>query len=242
MALHARPMRLALIAALSFAVLTSFTAHSETAPVRAADAIDPWSAFITEAAARFAIPPAWIRAVMRIESYGNVKAVSRKGAIGLMQIMPGTYAELRERYDLGADPADPHDNILAGAAYLREMHDRFGASGFLAAYNAGPARYQECLATGRPLPDETRNYAASLAPLLSGTLLADTGTSTGEPRNWQKAALFVPRSTRKSDGVRPSFTPQSSHVKPDRGIVDLSALTPLPGSLFTKQTATQIKP
>jgi hypothetical protein len=241
-ALHARSMRLAMIATVSLAVLAPFTARSETAPVRVADAAERWSQFVDEATERFAIPAAWIRAVMRIESSGNAKAVSPKGAVGLMQIMPGTYAELRERYGLGADPADPHDNIMAGAAYLREMHDRFGAFGFLAAYNVGPARYDEYLATGRPLPDETRNYVALLTPLLSGSLPADTGPSTGGPRNWQKAALFVPRSTPKSDGAELSFMSQPPHVKSDRGIVDLSAFKPLPGGLFIKQTATQIKP
>src|SRR5216683_129537 len=55
----------------------------------------------------------------------------------------GWETQLRLRYRLGRDPRDPHDNILAGAAYLREMHDRFGAAGFLAAYNAGPGRYQD---------------------------------------------------------------------------------------------------
>ena len=59
-----------------------------------------------------------------------------------MQIMPQTWAELRARYGLGTDPYDPHDNILAGAAYIRELHDRYGAPGFLAAYNAGPGRYE----------------------------------------------------------------------------------------------------
>ena len=75
---------------------------------------------------------------MRVESNGNAHAVSPRGALGLMQIMPGTWVELSARYDLGIDPLDPHANILAGAAYLREMLDRFGLVGFLAAYNAGP--------------------------------------------------------------------------------------------------------
>ncbi len=116
---------------------------------------DPWQSFIDEAAARFAVPASWIRAVIRIESHGDPKAVSPKGAVGLMQLMPDTYTELRARYDLGADAADPHDNIIAGTAYLREMREQFGPAGFLAAYNAGPARYADHLATGRPLPDET---------------------------------------------------------------------------------------
>ena len=53
--------------------------------------------------------------------------------MGLMQIMPKTWIELRARYGLGADPYDPHDNILAGAAYIRQLHDRYGSPGFLAA-------------------------------------------------------------------------------------------------------------
>jgi len=74
---------------------------------------------------------------MHVESAGKVRARSRKGAMGLMQIMPGTWADLRARYGLGADPYDSHDNILAGTAYIRELYDRYGAPGFLAAYNAG---------------------------------------------------------------------------------------------------------
>src|SRR3546814_5730962 len=80
---------------------------------------------------------------MRVESRGDVRAVSPKGAMGLMQLMPDTWASLRVRLGLGANPYDPRDNILAGAAYLREMHDRYGSPGFLAAYNAGPGRRSE---------------------------------------------------------------------------------------------------
>ena len=86
--------------------------------------------------------------------------------MGLMQVMPETYDGLRGRYSLGDDPFDPHNNILAGTAYLREMYDRFGAPGFLAAYNAGPNRLDRYLNSGAPLPDETVNYVASIAPLL----------------------------------------------------------------------------
>ena len=89
--------------------------------------------FVAEAALRFAIPASWIKAVMQAESRGDARAVSPKGAMGLMQIMPQTWTDLRSRYGLGANPFDPHDNILAGAAYLRELHDRYGPAGFLAA-------------------------------------------------------------------------------------------------------------
>ena len=103
---------------------------------------------------------------MHQESGGQEDVISWAGAIGLMQVMPDTYNGLRERYDLGDDPFDPHNNILAGTAYLREMYDRFGSPGFLAAYNAGPNRVDRYLNNGTPLPAETVNYVASIAPSL----------------------------------------------------------------------------
>jgi soluble lytic murein transglycosylase-like protein len=133
---------------------------------------------ITEAASRFAMPAAWIRAVMAVESAYDPRAVSKAGALGLMQIMPGTYADLKARYGLGADPSHPHDNVMAGAAYLRELYDRFGAPGFLGAYNAGPERYAQYLLWGRPLPPETRRYLAILAPKVT---LPAAAISPGEP-------------------------------------------------------------
>jgi len=133
-----------------------------------ADDID---AAVGEASRRSGIPETWIRAVMRAESAGDRSAVSPKGAMGLMQIMPGTWAELRAQYSLGDDPFDVRDNVLAGAMYLRQMYDRFGAPGFLAAYNAGPspvARWEsEIRDAGDPLLYmesipywETRGYVA----------------------------------------------------------------------------------
>src|SRR5579872_805748 len=110
-----------------------------------------FAAIVTEASRRFGVPERWIRAVMQAESGGRQRARSPKGAMGLMQIMPKTWTELRARHGLGADPFDPRDNILAGAAYIRELHDRYGAPGFFAAYNAGPGRYERHLATERPL-------------------------------------------------------------------------------------------
>lgn len=130
------------------------------------DAADPWAASITEASRRFDLPETWIRAVMRVESRGDVRAVSPKGAMGLMQIMPPTWDELRARHGLGNDPFDPHDNIIAGAAYLAQMHDRYGMPGALAAYNAGPARYEEHKLLGAPLPGETTAYLDKLTPVL----------------------------------------------------------------------------
>jgi D-alanyl-D-alanine carboxypeptidase len=134
---------------------------------------DPWASHISEASQRFDVPEQWIRAVMRVESGGRTHMngrpiVSRAGAMGLMQVMPSTYEELRVRHGLGSDPFEPHDNIMAGTAYLREMYEKFGSPGFLAAYNAGPGRYGEYLTGDRGLPSETRNYVAMISPQIDG--------------------------------------------------------------------------
>ncbi len=156
-------------------------------------------AYVAEAAQRFAIPERWIRAVMRAESANDPHAVSSAGAMGLMQIMPRTWDELRARYGFGGGPFDPRDNILAGAAYMREMYDRFGAPGFLAAYNAGPERYAEHLATGRPLPRETRAYIAALAPVITGASeVPQQAERTTIVVDWRAAPLFVARIDRRS--------------------------------------------
>ena len=127
-------------------------------------------ASVREASARFNMPVTWINAVMRQESGGRAHVVSSKGAMGLMQLMPGTWNYLRTAYKLGNDPYDPHDNIIAGTAYLREMYDQYGSPGFLAAYNAGPGRYESCVRRHRPLPAETRHYVAAIAPKLEGAM------------------------------------------------------------------------
>ena len=128
---------------------------------------DAWREFIAEAATRYAVSEALIRAVMHAESGGDTRpdrrsVTSSAGAMGLMQLMPETYAELRERYGFGIDPFDPHDNILAGAAYLQEMQRRFGWPYFLAAYQAGPRRVDEYLTRGIPLPPSTTNYVSNI--------------------------------------------------------------------------------
>jgi hypothetical protein len=145
---------------------------------------------VHEASLRFAVPADWIRAVIKVESAGNPNAVSPKGAMGLMQIMPGTWGPLQLRYHLRADPYNVHDNIVAGTALLRELYDRFGASGFLATYNAGPSRYLSFLNAGLPLKEETRTYLAKLAPLLSGPLASSVLTPNGF-HDWRSAPLFL---------------------------------------------------
>ena len=135
---------------------------------------DPWGPYITDASRKYDVPERWIREVMRVESHGHeftangTLITSPVGAMGLMQVMPATYDELRARYSLPDDAFDPQNNILAGTAYLRELYDAFGSPGFLAAYNGGPARLEDYLTHNRPLPTETRRYVALIAPYIRG--------------------------------------------------------------------------
>jgi hypothetical protein len=199
--------------------------------------VRPFAAFVTEASKRFGVPEHWIRAVLHVESGAKQRARSSKGAMGLMQIMPKTWTELRARYGLGADPYDPRDNILAGAAYIRELYDRYGAPGFLAAYNAGPGRYERHLATGRPLPDETQAYVATLAPRING---ARTSVQIGDVTRslaWANSSLFATRTAgTSSDRSSPADLRQnrSSHA---HGVVDLSALVPRSANLFVHRAS-----
>jgi D-alanyl-D-alanine carboxypeptidase len=136
-------------------------------------ASDPWGPYIRQASNRFTVPQTWIRAVIRQESGGHEylngrPTTSDAGAMGLMQLMPATYAELAGRYDLGNDPYEPHDNIMAGTGYISELYARYGSPAFLVAYNAGPHRLEQYNAGRATLPDETVAYLASVAPSLEG--------------------------------------------------------------------------
>lgn len=142
-------------------------AAAATAPAHGCG-LAQWAPHIAEASRRYAVPEPWIRAVMQAESAGCTHLdgrpiVSHAGAMGLMQIMPATWEELRQRHGFGADPHDPRENILAGAAYLREMADRFGVPGAFAAYHAGPGRYAAHVLHAAPLPAETRRYLAQVS-------------------------------------------------------------------------------
>ncbi len=125
-----------------------------------AQLLNRWDAFVAEASQRFHVPKAWIRAVMRQETGGRTvlaedqPIVSRAGAQGLMQLMPDTYDQMARVHKLGEDPFNPRANIMAGAAYLRWLHERYGYPKMFAAYNAGPGRVEQ----GGRLPAETRAY------------------------------------------------------------------------------------
>lgn len=198
-----RLIRLSLAAFLAAALFGTAPAFGQAAAEQAQPHAIDIAPHVAEASQRFGIPEHWIYAVMRTESAGRVGAVSSAGAIGLMQLMPGTWARQRTRFALGADPFDPRDNIIAGTSYLREMYDSYGASGFLAAYNAGPGRYQDWRDRGRPLPAETRAYVAKIAPMLqarsAATVVASASPVQPVRSSWTQGQLFAVRGDAPAD-------------------------------------------
>ncbi|UVC15142.1 lytic transglycosylase domain-containing protein [Mesorhizobium onobrychidis] len=199
-------MTLLMFGTIAFAsCVCSASIGAEPVAISQSPQLQRWHEFTAQASRRFRIPEAWIYAVMDAESGGRTMLdgrpiTSRAGAMGLMQVMPETYEDMRAEYRLGADPHDPRDNILAGTAYLSAMYDRFGFPGLFAAYNAGPERYEEHLKRGKPLPKETVAYLKQLRE--KGALATDMDELEGESKapNSQNApsgrSLFFPR-----DGV-----------------------------------------
>ncbi|MEO7247353.1 MAG: lytic transglycosylase domain-containing protein [Novosphingobium sp.] len=197
---------IALLAALSLSGNAPAFGHyaAEQAPPHTIEI----SSHVAEASLRFGLPESWIYAVMRTESAGKIGAVSSAGAMGLMQLMPGTWARQRTRFGLGSDPYDPRDNIMAGTSYLREMFDSYGTIGMLAAYNAGPGRYEQYRDDGRPLPAETRAYVAKIASQLQTASMATVAASASPVQSmrvsWTQSQLFAARSD-GGDGASGSF-------------------------------------
>jgi len=195
--------RLGFAAFLAAALFGDAPAFAQAAAEQAQPRSVDIASHVTEASRRFGIPEGWIYAVMRTESAGRIGAVSSAGAMGLMQLMPGTWARQRTRFGLGADPFDPRDNIMAGTSYLREMYDSYGTSGMLAAYNAGPGRYEDWRDRGRPLPAETRAYVAKIAPMLQSgspaTVVASASPVQPVRPSWTQAQLFAVRGDPPAD-------------------------------------------
>ena len=224
------------IACIALALFGSAPALPQVAADRVQPRVVDIAAHVTEASRRFGIPEAWIYAVMRTESAGRVRAVSSAGAMGLMQLMPGTWARQRARFGLGADPFDPRDNIMAGTSYLREMYDRYGAYGMLAAYNAGPGRYEDWRDKRRPLPAETRAYIARIAPMLqtgrSAAVLASASPVQTVRRSWTQAELFAPREAAPADAsgsfaaAAPPPSNSAQPVQPDGLFAPVSGSIP----------------
>lgn len=199
---------------------------------------DPIAAAVSEASRRFGVPENWIRSVMRVESAGHTAAVSHAGAMGLMQVMPGTYAELRSRYDLGSDPFAIRDNVLAGTAYLREMFDRYGAPGFLAAYNAGPGRWEDHLAGRRSLPGETIGYLAKLGPMLEvGVVPVQSPMRSSRPPSPFRAPIFV-----ALHGMSAAGAPSGERVDLRQIIAANTTIVPSGGDLFVRRERVEEPP
>ena len=175
---------------------------------------DPWGPYIHEASAKYDIPERWIREVMRVESGGRTEMngapiTSGAGAMGLMQVMPATYDELKGRYGLEDDPYDPHNSILAGTAYIRELYDLYGSPGFLAAYNGGPGRLDDYLTRNRALPDETRRYVAKIGPYITDTF--PNRRSTAETYAMNALPTSIPAGPRYA---APAQTATAAYVPP----------------------------
>jgi membrane-bound lytic murein transglycosylase B len=138
---------------------------AQEAAMAPAALIARWDPLIVEASHRFGVPQEWIRAVMRQESGGRTMLdekqpmLSSAGAMGIMQVMPETYQEMRQQYD-------PHDNVIAGVAYLSWLHGKYGYPAMFAAYNDGPGDLEDYLQRGRALPAETVNYVQSIGRML----------------------------------------------------------------------------
>jgi len=108
---------------------------------------------------------------------------SKVGAVGLMQLMPGTYDEMRKQHKLGANPFNPHDNVMAGAAYLKWLHGKYGFPAMFVAYNDGPGNLEAKQTRGRALPAETRNYVSKICATLG---VAAPAAGSGSSRNLVK--------------------------------------------------------
>ncbi|MBQ4359660.1 MAG: lytic transglycosylase domain-containing protein [Proteobacteria bacterium] len=115
-----------------------------------------YDAFIEEASRMYNIPVEFIKAVIKIESNFNPRAVSSVGAMGLMQLMPGTADHMRV-----SDPFDPRENIMGGTKYLRRLSDRYDGdiNLILSGYHAGPGNVAK--AGGIPF-EKTQQYVRNV--------------------------------------------------------------------------------
>lgn len=194
-----------------------------------------WEPQIQKASKRFNVPPEWIREVMRIESggrstwKGGQPITSSAGAQGLMQVMPATYEELRQKHSLGRDPYDPENNIMAGTAYIRELYEMYGSPGFLGAYNAGPGRYRQYVENGRSLPPETRRYIDIVGPQIAGI---EPGSSRPD-RMTQYAEQQIQN---RVDGAVAAGTGQPASRSPV-----VMAMAPIPDRLSPEEQGTMAR-
>ena len=141
------------------------------------------------------LDPQLVRAIVQVESGYNHRARSHKGAMGLMQLMPGTASQLRV-----SDPYDPDENVRGGTQYLRHLVDRFSGRLDLAvaAYNAGPGAVERY--NGIPPYRETRDYVKRVFALFQGGEPSLSLAATSTPGNGSISLVGrrKPRITRNS--------------------------------------------
>ncbi len=220
--------------------------HTVKSDVRnAVSSTSKWQTEIAKASQRFSLPQAWITAVMDAESGGHTTVnghpiTSSAGAMGFMQLMPGTYEDMRQRYRLGLDSYDPQDNIFAGAAYLRAMYERYGYPHLFGAYNAGPHRFDAYLLAGKPLPSETRAYVEKILPGTSlngeeATVAASHPTRMNPTRIGKSRvsrALFFVRSAAEGDEM---YTAETAATSPQNVHSEAALFVPLTSNLHTPE-------
>ena len=141
---------------------------------------------IEQAAARHNVDPNLVRAVVKAESNFNPNAVSRKGAMGLMQLMPSTARQLNVK-----NPFDPEQNVDAGVRHLKQLLESYGGDIklTLAAYNAGAGAVAR--SSGVPRYAETQNYVRRITNLYYGGATFDAGTVAHDPVRIQRDARGV---------------------------------------------------
>jgi len=140
---------------------------------------------IEQAAARHNVDPNLVRAVVKVESNFNPNAVSRKGAMGLMQLMPSTARQLKVK-----NPFDPEQNVDAGVRHLKQLLESYGGDVklTLAAYNAGAGAVAR--SSGVPHYAETQNYVRRITNLYYGGSVFNSGASR-DPVRVQRDARGV---------------------------------------------------
>jgi hypothetical protein len=198
-----------------------------------------WMPFIHEASNRFGVAEDWIQAVMRMESGGHTHSAdghpitSRAGAMGLMQLMPQTWNEMRSQYGLGTNPFDPHDNVIAGTAYLRTLYQRFGFPKMFAAYNAGPGTVDAEAQGLRDLPLETRNYIRGIASMLGSGANAQQSDQADNP---PQQSADAPKLTRVAAGAS---DPMAKLTRPDglQVVIDASTVSGIRSVLPNEYTS-----
>lgn len=185
-----------------------------------------WDAWIRDHAASAGMDPRLVQAVMQAESAYNPRAVSRTGALGLMQLMPATARQLAV-----AEPLSPEQNIRGGVTYLRQMLDRFGSVELaVAAYNAGPGAVERY--RGIPPYAETRAYVQRVMALYRGGSILAGISIAGDGRPSRPHGLVrdaAPSMLQRALAARAlPVAPRPATAAPVRSTVVRAATAPSP--------------